>query len=133
MNKSIKLLTVLLIIGTSFTACTKKETAPEPQVSIQYFEGSYKYINPDNGLTCTLTAATRTTFEGVEVIELKHNGYIAFVDLTRRDVNSFTGNYNWPGGQIGGNVVLFVDPAGVKKFSLEYTNTGEIRQAVGVQ
>ena len=131
MNKSIKLLAALLIIGTAFTACKKEETAP--QVSIQDFEGTYKYINPDNGVLCRLVAATRTTFGGVEVVELELNGVVAFVDLTRRDANSFTGNYIWNGGQIGGNVVLFVDSAGVRKFSLEFTNTGEIHRAVEVQ
>ena len=129
MIKSIKLLTALLIIGTAFTACKKEETAPEPQVSIQYFEGNYKYINPDNGFRATLTAVPRTTFEGVEVVELKRNGSIGFIDLTRRDANSFTGNYFF-NGEIRGSVLLFVDPAGVRKFTTEVSSTGSILQAV---
>ena len=129
MIKSIKTLAALLIIGTSFTACTKEETAPEPQVSIQDFEGSYRYITHP-GLTTTLVATTRTTFEGFEVVELKRQTLISFVDLTRRDANSFTGNFVNTQRQIRGSVLLFVDPAGVRKFTTEISSTGEILQAI---
>ena len=127
MNKSIKLLAALLIIGTSFTACTKEETAPEPQTSIQDFEGAYKYVS--TGRYFTMEVVERTTFEGVELVEIWFSTGVTLADLTRRDAKSFTCTRKNGSVSIGTGL-LFIDPTGIRKFSGVSSIDGSTSQAV---
>ena len=125
MKKSIKLLAALLIIGTSFTACTKEETVPQTQ--LEYFNGSYKYVS--TGRNFTMEVVERITFEGVELVEMQFSTGLTLADLTRRDAKSFTCTRKNGSVSIGTGL-LFIDPAGIRKFSGVSSIDGSTSQAV---
>ena len=125
MIKSIKTLAALLIIGTSFTACTKEETVPQTQ--LEYFNGSYKYVS--TGRNFTMEVVERITFEGVELVEMQFSTGLTLADLTRRDAKSFTCTRKNGSVSIGTGL-LFIDPAGIRKFSGVSSIDGSTSQAV---
>ncbi len=129
MRKTIKLIAALVIIGTSFTSCTQEET-PTPQTQLEDFEGTYGWVNAPH-VTFTLTATTRTTFEGIEVVELESSTGAKYTDLKRVDADSFIGLYKIH--KASDNVLFFMDPTGVAKLSIDLTQTGETLRAVRVQ
>ena len=133
MVKTIKLTAVLVVIGIFFTSCTQEETpTPIPQLNIQDFEGTYEWTHTP--VTFELKADTVITSEGIETIELKFNYPRTLTNLKRVDVHIFSGLYVTD-SETYGNVLLYVDPAGVKKLqiALDFRSMNHINQAIKIK
>ena len=130
-------LILTFILGIS--SCKDNKISPS-QISLDDFEGTYEWTTANGEWTANgsyptfiLTANPRTTFEGVEVVDLNFEFSRVITDLEIVDENSYRGLCRWSQGPIAdrkvrGDALIFRDPSGVNKLKIEL-NTGETLRA----
>ena len=122
MKNTFKTLAALLIIGMSFTACTKEEAAPAERTLLEDFNGAYRYVK---GASREFQVEVRTR----EILMVSHEYPIRMperiYDIQRVDENSFNGKYTIGYNnisQIFGEALIFIDPSGVRTISIRHIN-----------